>query len=56
MWVVFTRGAAEFRDHLEAGDVESAQRVLETLGHEAITEHAQWLILRRNRPFELLIH
>jgi hypothetical protein len=56
MWVVFTRGAAEFRDHLEAGDVESAQSVLETLGHEAIAEHAQWLILRRNRPFELLIH
>jgi len=56
MWVVFTRGAAEFRDHLEAGDVESAQSVLETLGHEAIAEHAQWLILRRNRPVELLIH
>jgi len=56
MWVIFRRGAAEFRGHLAAGDVESAQRVLETLGHEAITEHAQWLILRRNRPFELLIH
>jgi hypothetical protein len=56
MWAVFTRGAVELHDHLDAENVEAAQRVLETLGHEAIAEHAQWLILRRNRPFELLIH
>ena len=56
MWVVFTRGSVELQDHLEAQDVEAAHRVLETLGHEAIAEHAQWLILRRNWPFELLIH
>jgi hypothetical protein len=55
-WVAFTRGAAELQDHLNVGDVEAAQRVLESLGHEAIAEHAQWLILRRNRPFELVIH
>jgi hypothetical protein len=56
MWVVFTRGASEFDDHLQAGDVEAAQGVLETLGQEAVAEHAQSLLLRRNRPFELLIH
>ncbi len=56
MWVVFRRGSDQLGEHLQASDVESAQRVLKILGHEAAAEHAQWLILRRNRPFELLIH
>jgi hypothetical protein len=27
-----------------------ARRVLEQLGHEALSEHAEWLILHRDRP------
>ncbi|MDB6154707.1 MAG: hypothetical protein JWL90_3160 [Chthoniobacteraceae bacterium] len=30
--------------------------VMEHVGREAVIEHAQWLILRRSRPFELPIH
>ncbi len=59
--VVFNQGQRELKTHLapesiEAANVEAAQAVIEQLGREALTEHAQWLILRRARPFELLIH
>ena len=53
---VFAQGQKEIEDHLAAGDTGKAQEVLRSLGREAIMENAQWLILRRNRPFELVIH
>jgi hypothetical protein len=56
MAAVFTQGSKELESHLSAGDTRAAQDVLRALGQVAITEHSQWLILRRNRPFELLIH
>jgi hypothetical protein len=33
--------------------IETAQETIEALGREAISEHSRWLILRRNRPFEV---
>lgn len=36
-------------------DLKRAQAILEIVGREAIVEHAQWLILRRSRPFEVPI-
>jgi uncharacterized membrane protein len=52
---VFVSGACELRRCLEAGNVEAAQKVVEALGREALTENASWLILRRARPLEVLI-
>jgi hypothetical protein len=35
--------------------VKGAQRAIAALGHEAIVEHAQWLIIRRTRKLDLHI-
>jgi len=67
--VVFERGDLVLQAHLreltvhrrqgngpaQAQAIEQSHAVLCALGREAITEHAQWLILRRARPFELHI-
>jgi hypothetical protein len=55
MLVVFSNGDRELQKRLDANDVAGAQAVLLALGGEAIIENAQWLILRRARPFELHI-
>ena len=61
MSVVFDRGLTEIDDYLadaqgKPPNVRAAQAVIEQLGREALTEHAHWLILRRSRQFELLVH
>ena len=61
MAVVFTDGLIQLESTLSPRDggmpnFSRAQALLEHLGNEAIEEHAQWLILRRARPFEMLIH
>ena len=53
--IVFSRGDKEMETHLNNRNVAGAQDVIEELGREALAEHAQWLILRRARPFELHI-
>ena len=35
--------------------IAEIQEILKHLGQEAMTEHAQWLILRRSRLFELMV-
>ena len=41
-------------DHVHSeSDIADARSIIETLGREAITDHAQWLVLRRSRLFEL---
>ena len=45
MFTVFDAGLRRLREN--AGD---PQKVLEQLGHEALSEHAEWLILHRERP------
>ncbi len=55
MQVVFENGERELQGRLARHDFTGAQSVLKALGREAITEHAEWLILRRARPFELHI-
>jgi hypothetical protein len=45
MFVVFDGARRRLRDH--AAD---RRRILELLGHEALAEHAAWLILHRDRP------
>jgi hypothetical protein len=53
MRIVFEDGLRELERQLARPDLGGAQAVIRKLGHEAITEHAQWLILRRARPLEL---
>ncbi len=52
---VFHRASTELKDALTATppDIATAQGAIHALGNEAISEHSQWLILRRNRPFEV---
>jgi hypothetical protein len=56
MVAVFKQGLAELDEALSRKDIKRAQSILHALGREAITEHSQWLILRRNRPLEMLVH
>ena len=58
MAVVFEHGKAELDAALpETGPLPDgearAKDILTQLGREALTEHAQWLILRRSRPLEI---
>jgi hypothetical protein len=57
MHEVFTKGAEDLKTYLHGDpasiDIPSAQAAIIALGDEAISEHSQWLILRRNRPFEV---
>jgi hypothetical protein len=55
MAILFANGDRELADRLAQRDITGAQRVIAALGHEAIVEHAQWLILRRARQLELHI-
>ncbi len=55
MQIVFTDGDRELESRLGQQDIAGAQRVIEALGHEALLEHSQWLLLRRARPLELHI-
>jgi hypothetical protein len=45
MFTVFDAAKRRLREHV--GD---PRKVLEQLGHEALSEHAEWLILHRERP------
>ncbi|HEY5096181.1 MAG TPA: DUF4231 domain-containing protein [Candidatus Eremiobacteraceae bacterium] len=49
MFTVFDAARRRLRDH--TGD---PLKVLEQLGHEALSEHADWLILHRDRPLSFV--
>jgi hypothetical protein len=55
MEILFRNGDKELADRLTRTDIAGAQRVIEELGREAITEHAGWYMLRRARSLELHI-
>jgi hypothetical protein len=50
---VFGRAHAHVEAQLKAGNVVKAQETLLQLGQEALAEHADWLLLHRDRPMEL---
>jgi hypothetical protein len=56
MYVLFAHSIEALQTALEGGDVAAAQHVLIATGCEALTEHANWLMLRRARKFELPVH
>ena len=53
MTKLFERGRAAFAGYRAAGDAARMQQVLVALGTEALTEHADWLLLHRERPLQI---
>ncbi len=49
MFVVFDAAKRLLREH-----IRDPRRVLEQLGHESLSEHADWLILHRERPLSFV--
>ena len=54
MFTVFDYAARRLHDIHEDGAQDSAHLVIEELGREALTEHADWLILHRERPLQFV--
>ena len=52
---VFRHSSRLLANYLRQRRIREAQTVIRRLGVEAVTDHAHWLILRRDRPFELHI-
>jgi hypothetical protein len=53
MRTVFARAYSRVRQQVDAGDLAAARQTLAALGREALAEHADWLLLHRDRPVEL---
>jgi len=53
---LFRTADTELKRLLDQRNVPAAQRLLFELGREALTENANWLVLRRSRPVEMIVH
>ncbi len=53
MFHVFDRAQRELL-RIERGEPGNAQTVIYELGHAALVEHADWLIMRRDRPMKVV--
>lgn len=56
MHALFDLSDDSLRRHLRRCDIGMAQRLLEELGREALSENANWLITHRAHPLELPLH
>jgi len=50
---LFDRAIIVLSQHIEAGNTESARTVLKLIGKEALAENGEWLLLHRQRKFEI---
>jgi hypothetical protein len=50
---LFERGREAFERYDAAGDTAGMDKVLIALGTEALAEHADWLVLHRERPLQI---
>ncbi len=50
---LFDRAIIVLNQHIEAGNSESARSILKLIGKEALAENGEWLLLHRQRKFEL---
>lgn len=50
---LFDRAIIVLSQHIEAGNTESARSVLKLIGKEALAENGEWLLLHRQRKFEI---
>jgi hypothetical protein len=53
MTKLFERGRAAFAGYRAAGDAARMEKMIVTLGTEALAEHADWLVLHRERPLQI---
>jgi len=53
MGSLFSRAILVLDQHLEAGNTESARSILKSIGKEALAENGEWLLLHRQRKFEI---
>jgi len=53
---LFRTADTELKRLLDQRNVPAAQRLLFELGREALTENANWLVLRRSRPVDMIVH
>lgn len=53
MSAIFTTAATEINKCLKAHDFDGARHRLRALGKEALIENADWLLLHRERLFEM---
>jgi hypothetical protein len=53
MTKLFERGRAAFATYRAAGDAVRMENMAVTLGTEALAEHADWLVLHRERPLQI---
>jgi hypothetical protein len=50
---LFERGQTAFDERRAAGDRAAIEQLLVALGAEALAEHADWLVLHRERPLQI---
>ena len=50
---LFAHGSHRLGQFLAQNDYQKAQRVVVRIGHEALTENGDWVLLRRERPLEI---
>jgi hypothetical protein len=50
---LFDRAIIVLNQHIEAGNSESARSILKLIGKEALAENGEWLLLHRQRKFEI---
>lgn len=53
MRTIFIRAFYHLKQQVTAGHLAECRRVIARLGREALTEHADWLLIHRERPVEL---
>lgn len=50
---LFDRAMIVLNKHTETGNMESARNILKSIGKEALAENGEWLLLHRQRKFEI---
>ncbi len=50
---LFAHGSHRLGQFLAQNDYQKAQRVVVRIGHEALTENGDWVLLRHERPLEI---
>lgn len=49
---LYCRAANDFRDALNAGNEPRLRPITRELGHDALLENGDWVLLHRERPME----
>jgi hypothetical protein len=55
MFRLFERAAEKYEKCFDPPDLELARSIMRRLGHEALRENGDWMLLHRERPMEMKI-